>query len=234
MFPPVSQTSAQAPTFVENDESVEPEARLAIRTAIRDDGRAIRGLREQLSHAWMCTFPEGTAPPELGIHIIRYLEPLTRVQHWLSGGVPHLIIRFTDDEVRVGPLVAERGAPCHSCEALHLVDANPALPVLAARAYGRLPLSETDEVGIVAGAAAAVFVQHWRSGSQHVHTQQLAIPVSDGIVSGLPTLHEVAPHPDCACSINAESRPLRQTARVLEHRAQRSKTRRVRVRRGRE
>ncbi len=179
----------------------------SVRAVISDDGREIRNLQSALENNWLCSFEKSSANPELAIQVIRFLEPLERSNRWLSETVPHLLIRFTDEAVRIGPLVSASGSPCHSCEALHLVEKDPSLPGVAAQFYGRRPSSETDNVSLLVGAIAALFVQVWRAGRTWVSDSQLILPVRHGSISGIPTLTRISTHPECGCAINAGSQP---------------------------
>lgn len=178
-----------------------------VRAYISDDGREVPSLRAALETSGLCRIERGAAPPELAVQVIRFLEPLGRTRRWLGDGIPHLIVRFTDDSARVGPLVSGDGAPCHSCEAFHLVDADPALPAMSAQLYGRVPSSESPQTSILVSAVAAHIVAAWLRGETWVHRRQLVFPVAHGAVTGLPMVQEIKQHPECGCAIQAESRP---------------------------
>lgn len=198
-------------------------SRRAVRTRISDDGRELPSLRAALEATRMCVFPRGAAP-ELAIEVLRFLEPLGRTRRWLGVGVPHLLIRFTDEAARVGPLVGPSGGPCHGCETLLLTDQDPTLPAIAAQLYGGVPSSETPEVAVLVAAIAAQYVQAWRRREPWPHTQQATVPVLRGTVSGLPTVAEIATHPECGCAISSEPRPPPRTERVGERSEPRSRS----------
>ena len=174
----------------------------ALRTAMHDDGRELPGLRTALEANWLCNIERSKAPPELAVQVLRFLEPLERTRRWLGAGIPQLLIRLTDDAIRVGPLISPNGAPCHGCEVMHLTEADEALPQLAVQLHGRTPGSETAENGQLIGAIAAHIVRAWRQGEQWVHTSQIVLPVSKRQISGLATHHTLHPHPECGCSLN--------------------------------
>ncbi|MFC5338593.1 hypothetical protein [Leucobacter denitrificans] len=179
----------------------------SIRTTMSDDGREIPGLQTALETNWLCSFEKSSAAPELAVQVIRFLEPLERSSRWLYESVPHLLIRFTDEAVRVGPLVSANGSPCHSCEALHLVEKDPSLPGVAAQFYGKRPSSETAHVSLLVGALAAHYVHAWREGHTWVHNSQLVLPARHGTVSELPTLTRIEIHPECGCALSEEFQP---------------------------
>lgn len=204
----------------------------SVRVRIGDDGRELPWLRAALTANQACSFVRGRAP-ELAIEVLRFLEPLGRTRRWLGAGIPHLVIRFTDDAARIGPLVAADGSPCHGCETLAVTDRDPALPAIAAQLYGGVPSSETPEVGLLVGAVAAHFVQSWRRNATWVHDHQLALRVARGTVSGFPKLTRIAPHPECGCSISSRPRPPPRTATACARRGRRSRTPRAGARRAR-
>lgn len=189
----------------------------ALRTAMHDDGRELPGLRDALEANWLCNIERSSAPPELAVQILRFLEPLERTRRWLGAGIPHLIIRLTDDAIRVGPLVSPNGAPCHSCEVMHLTDADAALPQLAVQLHGRTPGSESAANGQLAGAIAAHIVRAWKGGARWVHSTQIVLPVSKRQVAGLATSNTVEPHPECGCSLNTQGGEEFEDASQADH-----------------
>lgn len=198
--------------------------RQRLRTAIYDDGRALPGLRQALEANRLCSCERSGDEPELAIEVLRYLEPLGRSSRWLRAGVPHLLIRFTDDAARVGPLVSASGAPCHGCEALHLTDQDPALPAISAQLYGWVPGSEAPETMPFVGAAAAHYIACWRRGARWVHKRQLILPVEHGALAALPSFTTLTTHPECGCAIRSAPRPPPRTATVAEMSAPHSRS----------
>ncbi|MGO3147211.1 MAG: hypothetical protein ACTIJ6_05985 [Leucobacter sp.] len=174
----------------------------AVRATICDDGSEIPEIRSALETNWLCSFTRSSAPPELAVQVLRFLEPLERTSRWLSDGIPHLLIRYTDESIRVGPLISRDGSPCHSCEVLSLVERDAALPALAVQLYGRRPSSESHHTALAIGAAAAHYVQMWRSGARWVHNTQLCFPVVRGTFSGLPEKLTITTHPECGCALS--------------------------------
>lgn len=224
----LAQSSADA--LAATDGIVVPQP--SVRTRVSDDGREVPGLRNALAASRVCTFERAAGPPDLAIEVLRYLEPLGRTSRWLGVGVPHLLIRFTDATAKVGPLVAADGAPCHGCETLHLTDTDPALPGIAAQLYGAIPSTETPEVGLLVGAAAAYFVQAWRRDEAWVHDHQLSISVTHGRLDAIPSVAHIRTHPACGCALSDGSRPPPRTATVAEPSALHSQTQTATARRG--
>lgn len=187
--------------------------RHALRTLLCDDGREVPALRDALTATGLCALdavPDADAAYELVVHVERFLEPLERAQRWLSLAVPHLLIRFTDRAILVGPLVSEHGAPCHTCCALTMLAADPAYPVLAAQLHGANPRTETAAGAHMAAAFAAMLIGRWRAGDASAHSTRAVIPMRQGQVSAAPRLTRVSAHPECACgALTPADRPQR-------------------------
>ena len=203
---------------------VAPARPRLLRTVLCDDGREPPGLRDALIATGLCTFdspsvggpsaggpsaggPSAGSRCDLAISVERFLEPLERAQRWLIEGTPHLLVRFTDGAVQVGPLVGEHGRPCHSCVSLAFLRGDPAYPVLAAQLWGRTPRSETVASAHMIAAFAGVLIREWEVRDAAAHTKRFTIPVRRGLVHGPPRVESVAPHPECGCSLSAAGRP---------------------------
>lgn len=174
-----------------------------LRVWIGDEGRASAEIATAFvadGHELVGHRTDPTAHTDLAVLVERYLEPLERAQRWLAAGVPHLLLRFCDAAVTVGPLVSHEGSPCHSCISLDKLDDDPALPGLAAQLVGLIPQSESPAVVRIAAATATSFVHHWLAGAAQVHTAQLRVPVAHGLIAGTPRLQTAKPHPQCACT----------------------------------
>ncbi|MGO1537873.1 MAG: hypothetical protein ACTHZ9_08010 [Leucobacter sp.] len=169
--------------------------------SVYDDGRQLEGLHRALSASGfrLTGTPDGTQSPDIAVLVERYLEPLERAERVLSVGLPHLLIRFSDQSVKIGPLVIPPGAPCHSCLVFAEIDADPALPALASQLIHRVPQSETPVIIDLVGAIAVSYLRHMQQGTPGVHSHQLRIPVSRGHFAGAPELISVTPHPRCGC-----------------------------------
>jgi hypothetical protein len=218
-----------APALLTERAPTAPRARpRLLRTVLSDDGREPPGLRDALIATGLCTFdgvpgdetsgprsPGDEAAPsarhDLAVYVERFLEPLERAQRWLIESVPHLLVRFTDGAVQVGPLIGVCGRPCHSCITLAFLRRDAAYPVLAAQLSGRTPRSETVASAHMAAAFAGLLVREWLSGDPAAHTKRFTIPVRRGLVHGAPILEFVAPHPECGCALSAAARPPRRS-----------------------
>lgn len=166
-------------------------------------GLAERVLRETCQNAGFTLVdraPTRHGECDLVICCERFLAHPTLSGRWLSLGVPHLRVRFTDRSVQIGPLVTELGEPCLTCADLALVDADPAIPALASQLLDRLPASEAPIPVGFAAAIAVAFAQEWASGDLDPLTSQWIVPVRDGSVVGPPLAREILPHRGCLCS----------------------------------
>ncbi|QIK62255.1 hypothetical protein G7068_02845 [Leucobacter viscericola] len=194
---------------------------MGMRTFLSDDGREVAGLRDALLATKLCSF-EGRSSTQnsallsrhsarsidLVVLVERFLEPLERAQKWLIEECPLLPVRFSDQSIVVGPLISADGNPCHTCVTLALLEADQALPTLAAQLYGRIPASETEAGSHMAAAWAAVLIRRWKNHDTSAHSTQIEIPITAGVVSGAAQARHVKPHPECACnSLSPQSQP---------------------------
>lgn len=135
---------------------------------------------------------------QLIVTVERFLQPLSRAR-LAAAGLPQLGIRFSDQSVRVGPVVSGEGRPCQGCITLQDVDRDPALPILAAQLLDAVPASERHAIDVSAALAASL-VQHWVSGSQRFSTTRFTFTVASGVPAPVPEAEHVSAHPDCGCA----------------------------------
>ncbi|MBL3698327.1 hypothetical protein [Leucobacter luti] len=171
--------------------------RRPVRVALSSGGRQVPGFAQLLADSRVCVLDRDA--PQLVVYVERFLEPLERAQAWLMLDLPHLRVRFTDTQLSVGPLVVPPGAPCHTCATLHLVDRDPALPVIAAQLVGTVPASETRLVGMCAASTVATIIAAWARGDPAAQRTRLTFPVAHGRIRGGPVSETIAAHPECAC-----------------------------------
>lgn len=172
-----------------------------LRAMLFDNGRDAPGLRQALAASSAYAFEASVALDEceLVFHVERFLEPLEFAQRWLAAGVPHLLIRYTDRAVQVGPLVAKSLGPCHSCLSLARVAADSAAPALAAQLHGKRPQSETADAAEMVSACATLLVRQWQASEVAAHRSRITVPMARGRIAGLPHSETVVPHPGCGC-----------------------------------
>ena len=175
-------------------------------TALRSTGLLLAENAEVVPHS--AAREAGASRAGLVIYIERFLEPLEHAQRWLSMGVPHLLIGFSDRSIRVGPLVQQDGAPCHTCATLATLATDSALPVLAAQLAGTRASSESEAGSLIAATWASVMIRNWVAGATDVHTTRTIFSVVHGRPTGAVQAETVVPHPDCACSAASSQSPL--------------------------
>ena len=182
--------------------------RLAVR--VSDGGRPVTALQSAIATSDLFVLNhhhEKSRVCDLVVLVERYFEPLSAGQRWLSRGVPHLLIRFTDEHATIGPIIAEGGAPCLSCIALHSVTADPALPTLSAQLVGQPAAAETGASSELAAVTALTMIRLWMRGDVTMHNTRVRFTVRGGLVSTVPRIEQVGPHPKCACTILEKLRP---------------------------
>lgn len=192
------------PACIVDTAGVDSEETAPLTARMCEGGRRLAALRETLMETGVCRFPtdeelSASAEIDLVIFVERYWEPLERAQGWLMEGVPHLLVRFTDGAVHVGPIVGDHGRPCHTCVSLVRVERDPATAALAAQLAGRPVASERRDTAVLAAAYAAGFIRAWRAGDSAAHRTRLVLPVSRGFSIAPPRVEQVEPHPECAC-----------------------------------
>lgn len=164
-------------------------------------GRFCDRLRDRLDSAGLSICSERTdETATLTILVERFLAPAADAHHLLIAGMPHIPIRLTDRSMWVGPLVAPGGSPCLACAELRRLDVDPLLAVLAAQLITEVPGAETDACSDTAAALIASVARSAAAGVPELTDRALCYPVRDGIPGVLPSVHDIATHPDCACA----------------------------------
>ena len=125
--------------------------------------------------------------------------PLEIFENLVSAGVPHLVVRPTEDEVLVGPLVLPGRTPCVHCTDLQLSEQDPSWPQFLAQfgtpRPGELPPADTS----LALLAAAYTVQHALTFLDGGEPAVLGAVLSLRPPDALPVRIEIKPHSACAC-----------------------------------
>lgn len=206
--PGCTSGSGVSPHTGSDQRAGDPEFR--IDTVIAWGGRLALPLRDALSLIDRLALRNSTRVdpsrhPELIIHVERFAEPSDRARRWLALGIPHLIVRFSDECASVGPLIGPSGGPCHGCLTLARIAAEPALPVLAAQLLGVRPSSETGPVARMLAVLTEQTVEAWVTGDQLVHEKVRVVPVRSGRPHGDIGVECTSVHPECACVLGMES-----------------------------
>ncbi len=140
-------------------------------------------------------------PPDLVIVIERFLLPPRTTELLVEREIPHLLVRFSDRSVRVGPLLLPGGGPCTVCVTLHDTDADPSLPTLAAQLPGSTPSSETPACAEMAAAMAMGVIHHWMAGAEWPRRLRLRAEVRGGLPMPEIGSETVTAHPECGCEL---------------------------------
>ena len=139
--------------------------------------------------------------PEIAVLAAHFVLPLSRSRAWLTRGIPHLPIIFSETVIRVGPLVKPHGNPCCYCVERSRTDSEPAWPAIASQCLGRRSMLATPGLTLHTSAIALNVLTRWQEGDQRVHDTMLTLrphPIIGAEVST--TL--VTSHSACDCSLN--------------------------------
>lgn len=129
------------------------------------------------------------------------LEP-HRPGGWLSRDIPHLPIVFSDESVRIGPLLGSRVSndsdlehyPCEQCIELTHRDHDECWVAMMSQLVSTPALSQTPLVNAEISALIARWIQ---SPASHPITHNTAVRI-DALSGGKEEV-TFALHPDCAC-----------------------------------
>jgi bacteriocin biosynthesis cyclodehydratase domain-containing protein len=161
--------------------------------------RAIQ--RETPSTRVAPTFP--TRRPDLVVIAPVERYPLELLDSLVTAGVPHLLVRPTEDEVLVGPFVLPGSTPCVHCADLRLSELDRSWPQFLAQfgtpRPGELPPADTS----LALLAAAYAVQHALTYLDGGEPTTLGALLSLRPPDALPQRMELTPHPSCPCGAAA-------------------------------
>lgn len=116
-----------------------------VRFAIDDDGHAV-----SVSDA-----------PEFVVLIGHYAIAPRRYGHWLRNDVPLMPVVFSDDGVRIGPLVMPGVGPCLYCIDLTRTDADAAWPAIASQLLNGVAPSETPRAAAAVATVIGAVLAEW-------------------------------------------------------------------------
>ncbi|WP_053353319.1 hypothetical protein [Leucobacter musarum] len=137
---------------------------------------------------------------DLAVIVERYWDPLARADRWAMRGIPHLLVRFTDRAVVVGPLIVAGRGPCHTCLTLHRVAADGATAALAAQLSASAVASERGDAAVLAAAHIADYVRRWLAHDPSVHLTQTRITSPEALHQASIDIETVSAHPECLCT----------------------------------
>lgn len=145
--------------------------------------------------------PNPIPPSDLVIVVERFLLPTRTTQLLIEHEIPHLLVRFSDRSVRVGPLVLPGSGPCTVCVTLHDTDGDPSLPTLAAQLPGSTPASETRACAETAATMVMGVIHHWIAGAEWPQVLRLRAEVREGLPMPVIDSETMTRHPACGCEL---------------------------------
>ncbi|MBL5973213.1 MAG: hypothetical protein D3X82_05420 [Candidatus Leucobacter sulfamidivorax] len=182
----------------------------ALRIALSGSGVAHDRIAEALARAGHRVdepAPTGsprTAPePDLLVVVERFIGSPGPDLLLLAERVPRLTLRFGDRGFWLGPLTEPAGSPCARCAAEHEIDADPALPLVAAQLLGLVPAAETVFAAAAASQLALAAIRRWRHGDTALARSRIRVAVVSGLPEPLAIPEPVTPHPGCPCLAGA-------------------------------
>lgn len=178
------------------NEATQPKARGTV--SVLGSGPLARYLEVALEQAGF-TKAQGNETPSFAVLIERYLEPATKAHSLLMKDVPHLSLRTSDRSASLGPLVPPGGAPCLACAELHSLQTNPLAPVLAAQLYLDAPLVGAPSCMQALAALTVSAIESWQQGRYELVGTRLHFSMQNGLLSLVPTVEQISPHPKCGC-----------------------------------
>jgi len=125
--------------------------------------------------------------------------PLEIFDGLVSAGAPHLLVRPTEDEVLVGPLVLPGRTPCIHCADLQLSESDPSWPPFLAQfgtpRSGELPAADTSLMLLAAAYAVQYALTHLDGGAPTVLGAVMSLRPPDAT----PVRIEIGAHGACGC-----------------------------------
>lgn len=165
----------------------------AVQHAVDDDGFAI----------------SVTDAPDFVVLIGHYAIAPRRYGHWLRNDVPLMPIVFSDDGVRIGPLVLPGSGPCLYCIDLTRTDADAAWPAIASQLLDGVAPGETPRAAAaVATVVGAVLAEWFGPASETEQVRIIEQWVGNSVrmeSTGWVSRAQHRPHPACGCQLLAAS-----------------------------
>ncbi|NEM90586.1 TOMM precursor leader peptide-binding protein [Galbitalea soli] len=173
----------------------------APRIAVHGAGRTIDLIAALLRAEGMTVVSGARAtrePASLGIAVCHFAADGAATAPWLRRDVPHLLIRYSDAAVEVGPLVEPGVTACSHCIERHRRDADAAWVAIASQLLGRRSAAESELLAMEAAAAAARLVRARIEGGPEASRRESTSIVIDAS-TGRTSPRTWTPHPECGC-----------------------------------
>src|ERR1700712_1303884 len=135
--------------------------------------------------------------PDIAVLVAPWAVRPSAAAHWLRRDVPHLLVVFSDQEARIGPLVTPGNGPCSHCAERWASERDESWPAIASQLLGRRALSEEPLLVASVTSIAARLVRSFlaEDGRSLRPGRVLHINAASGLVTE--TLRLL--HPACAC-----------------------------------
>jgi bacteriocin biosynthesis cyclodehydratase domain-containing protein len=137
---------------------------------------------------------------DAAVILAHYVIEPARYGRWLRGDIPHLPIVFSDQSVRVGPLVEPGRTACLFCLDLARTDEDSAWPAMATQlmtisAPAEAPLAVAEAVAVAARIVWGRLGPTPARAAFHATSTSFRL---DSATGGI-TRRRHRPHPECAC-----------------------------------
>lgn len=165
---------------------------LSVKHAVHDDG-----IAESVHEA-----------PDFVVLVGHYAIAPRRYGRWLRNDVPLLPIVFSDDGVRIGPLVVPGTGPCLYCLDLTRTEGDAAWPAIASQLIDDIAPGETPRAtAAVTTIVSAVLAEWFGAGNDAEQLRRVAQWVGSSVriePTGWISRAQHQPHPRCGCQILTE------------------------------
>lgn len=183
--------------------TLEPALELPVPTSapasavVIGSGETVELVTRLLHKAGIAVLPEQPdAVPEIAVIVAHFaIEPEVH-GHWLRRDIPHIGVVFSDEVVRIGPIIRPGTGPCLYCLELHHTDSDPSWPAMASQLWQRRSAAESP---LVAGEVATIVARMVLS-RQAVHRIVPTATIEIDVATGDRSLNAWGFHPDCGCA----------------------------------
>lgn len=149
----------------------------------------------------------GATPPEPGFGVLVALgEPRReRVDRWMREQTPHVVLRLTEGDALLGPLVVPGATACLRCVDAHLTDVDPVWPLLVVQHADACATPRDDAVPEPCDPVLATLAAAWTARDVLTHLEggdpsTLSTTVRLGPVLRSLETQTWSRHPGCGCT----------------------------------
>lgn len=129
----------------------------------------------------------------------RFRRPAEHAHELLQSDIPHLVVRFSDQSVSIGPLVTGQHSPCLACIELTEQQNHPEMAILAAQMVMRTPATEHPKaLSFVAATLAAML----SAGiPNHLAGRRIVFTANGAGIDPIASVEQFDAHEECNCTI---------------------------------